>query len=183
MTWMNNDGLFVRFGKEEAANARGGEISSSDKHNIEFQINYYDVLSATASVLGSASGSPTTTPIGTFGVVVPEGARIEALEIIVKTPFTSSGTIGSSTLVIGTKKASDRSTELDHDGFTTTSFVAGVLDAAGERTYIVPGVTGAGDDYGTTISENAVICVANSAHASHPYTAGVALCRLFYYLP
>lgn len=182
MTWMNGDGLFVKFGKEEGALARGGEVSNGSKHELSFQISYLDALSATAAVLGSAA-VPAGSATGTFGVVVPEGARIEALEVVVKTPFTSSGTIGSSTLVIGTKKASDRSTELDHDGFTTTSFVAGVLDAAGERTYIVPGVTGAGDDYGTTITENAVICVANSAHASHPYTAGVALCRLFYYLP
>lgn len=182
MTWMNTDGLFVKFGKEESAKSRGGEFNRIDKHELQFEIAYTDVLSATAAVLGSVA-DPAGAAVGTFGVVVPKGARIEALEIIVKTPFTSSGTIGSSTLVIGTKKSSDRSTELDHDGLTTSSFVAGVLDGAGERTYVVPGVTGAGDDYGTTTAESGVICVANSAHASHPYTAGRAVCRLFYFLP
>lgn len=183
MTWFNSDGLLVKFGREEGALSRGGEISDDTwNHCIVFEINWTDVLSATPAVLGSVARS-TGEAVGTYGVVVPEGARIVALEVLVKTPFTSSGTIGSSTLVIGTKKDSDLSTELDHDGFTTSSFVAGVLDGAGERTTVIPGVTGAGDDYGTTLAESGVICVSNSAHASHPYTAGKALCRLFYYLP
>lgn len=177
MTWLNTDGLLVKFGKEEADKSPGGEVSNSSKHEIVFEIDWTDALSATATILGTVGTA------GTYGVWVPKGARIEAMETIVKTPFTSSGTIGSATLVIGTKKTSDFSTELDHDGLTTTAFVGGSFDAAGERVYIVPGVTGAGDDYGTTTAENGVICVANSAHATHPFTAGRLLCRVFYYLP
>lgn len=172
MTWFNNDGLYIRYGTEEAALARGGEIAEGDVHEILFDINYTDALSATTAIIGASAGS--------YGIVVPEGARIEGLELVVVTPFTSSGTIGSSTLVIGMKKDSDLSTELDHDGLTTSSFVCGVLDAAGERVYVVPGVTGAGDDYGTTLAESGVLCVANSAHASHPFTAGKVRCRLKY---
>lgn len=181
MAWQNTDGLYVKFGKEEAALSRGGEISNSSKHELQFVVDWTDLLSATYSLLGSVS---TLTGSGaSLGVSVPEGARIEAIETVVLTAFTSSGTIGSSTLGMGLKKLSDRSTELDHDGFTTASFVGGVLDAVGERTYVVPGVTGAGALIGTTISENGLICVANTAHASHPYTAGKLLVRLFYTLP
>lgn len=176
--WINSDGLAVKFGQDEADPVKGAEILAGGNgvHVVQFDIDYTDVLSATASVLGSVG----TSQDGAYGVMVPKGARIKALEVNVITAFQSSGTIGSSTLVIGTKKWSDFSTELDHDGFTTTSFVAGVLDGAGERTYVVPGVTGAGDDYGTSLAEAGVICVANSAHASHPYTAGKARCRLEY---
>lgn len=179
MTWTNVDGLVVKFGKERGDESRGGEINSIGRHVIEFTIDYRDALSATDAVLGSSTinGGP-----GTFGVVVPKGARIEALETVVSTPFTSSGTIGSSTLLIGTKKASDLSTQLDHDGFTTASFVGGVLDAAGERVYVTIGTTGAGAQIGTTLAEAGVISVSNSAHASHPYTAGVLNCRLYYRL-
>lgn len=174
MSWMNNDGLYVRFGTEEADLALGGEIENSDLLELIFKIDYREALTATPTILGTALQP------GAYGVVVPEGVRIEEMEVVVETPFTSSGTIGSSTLVIGTKKDSDRSTELDHDGLTTSSFVASVLDAAGEKTIVKPGVTGAGDDYGATTAESGVIVVSNSAHASHPYTAGVALVRLKY---
>lgn len=174
-TWMNNDGLLVKFDRAKAAKPAGGAVSKSDKHLIEFEIAYTEALTATPTILNPEDDS--------YGIMVPEGLRIEAVEIIAESAFTSSGTIGSSTLVIGLKKWSDRSTELDHDGFTTSSFVAGVLDAAGERTYVVPGVTGAGALLGTTISENGVIVVSNSAHASHPYTAGKALVRIFGYYP
>ena len=180
MSWMNPDGLYVKFGTEEAAHSRGGEFAALDKgrHVIEFIIDWKDVLSATAAVLGSVAtvAYPQT---GTVGIIVPEGFIPEVLEVLPVVAFTSSGTIGSSTLVIGTKKLSDRSTELDHDGLTTTSFVASVLDATAEGpTLVKVGTTGAGDDYGVAMTENGVISVSNSAHASHPYTAGVAKCRL-----
>lgn len=174
MSWMNSDGLYVKFGTEEGAAALGGEVSTTERHMIEFVINYTEVLSATAAIIDGGSGT------GARGVIIPKGARLEGMEVVVETAFTSSGTIGSSTLVMGTKKASDRSTELDHDGLTTTSFVAGVLDAVGERTYVTVGVTGAGDDWGTTLAEDGVLVAANSAHASHPYTAGKARIRLYY---
>lgn len=172
--WKNNDGLFVKFGRDEAVNAVGGEVQQfGNQHVIEFDVDYTDALSATAAVLNGPDGDG-------FGVLIPKGAVPMQLEVWVETAFTSSGTIGSATLVIGTKKASDRSTELDHDGLTTASFVGSVLDAKGEYTVVKPGTTGAGDDYGNVATENGVVCVANSAHASHPFTAGKARCRLVY---
>lgn len=173
--WVNGDGLAVKFDRDKAAKPAGGAISKSDKHLIEFEIGYAQALTATPTILNPETGS--------YGVMVPEGLRIEAIEITAETAFTSSGTIGTSTLVIGLKKWSDRTTELDHDGFTTTSFVGSRLDAAGERTYVEVGSTGAGALLGTTIAENGIIVVSNSQHASHPYTAGKALVRIFGYYP
>lgn len=170
-TWLNDDGLFIRYGSEEAANARGGEISMPNQHVVEFDIDYTDALSATAAILGRADGS--------YGVKVSEGARIEEVEIVVLTAFTSSGTIGSATLEIGLKKVSDE-TDLDADAFTTTSFVGSSLDAVGEKTVIRVGSTGAGSALGTTLSESGLVAVRNSAHASHPFTAGKARVRVVY---
>lgn len=177
MTWLNSDGLLVKFGKEEADLSPGGTVQKGDRHEIVFEIDYTDALSATASVLGTVGTA------GSMGVQVPKNFTPEALEILVKTAFTSSGTIGSSTLVIGTKKQSDFSTDLNADAFTTTAFVGDRLDAAGERTYVEVGATGAGDQYGIKTTENGVISVSNSAHATHPFTAGRAICRLYGFIP
>lgn len=176
--WTNNDGLVVKFGADEGDPVKGGEVrSASSIHSIDFTIDYTDALSATNAIVGSASGSYD----GAYGIMVPKGARIKALETVAEAAFTSSGTIGSSTLLIGLKKWSDLSTELDHDGFTTASFVGSLFDAAGERQYVTIGSTGVGALVGTTLSEAGVISCSNSAHASHPYTAGKLRCRLEYY--
>lgn len=173
--WINSDGLAVKLGADEGDPAKGGDVrTSNDIHVTQFDISYTDALSATYAVLGSAS----TSTDGAYGVMIPKNARIKAIEVLVTAAFTSSGTIGSSTLGLGFKKQSDFSTELDHDGLLTASFVGGRLDAVGERTYVEIGSTGAGALIGTSLSENGVICLANTAHASHPYTAGSARIRV-----
>ena len=182
MTWMNSDGLFVKFGAEESAVWRGGEVSNTERHEVEYVVDWLDLLSATATVLGSVK-TASDSMAGTFGVVFPDGARIERAETIVITPFTSSGTIGSATMVMGLNLASDRTTALDLDGFTTTAFVGSLWDAAGETQSIIPGSTGAGSLFGTTLTANGVVVVANSAHATHPLTAGKLKVKVWYSLP
>lgn len=176
MTWLNSDGLFIRFGNEMAVNGRGGDLPAETDHFIEFDLNYTDALSATYTIVNDAAGGN--------GILVPKKARIKYVEFTVLTPFTSSGTIGSSVLSLGLKRASDRSTEIDHDGFTTVAFVGSVLDAAGEYTRVVPGVTGAGAKIGADSDATypGLVVVANTAHATHPFTAGkvrVRICHTF----
>ena len=179
MSWVNSDGQYVKFGSEEGRIARGGEVATfGDKHVYEFVINWTDALSATASILGSASGTLT----GPFGVMIPKGLFIEEVEIVAEEAFTSSGTIGSSTMVIGLVRE-DRTTTYDVDAFTSTSFVGGVFDAAGEKTVIRIGSTGVGSAVGTALANDGLVIVANSAHASHPYTAGKMVVRVWGYYP
>jgi hypothetical protein len=116
-------------------------------------------------------------------VVIPEGLRVEEVEVFTQTAFTSSGTIGSSTFSVGLKKRSDRSTELDHDGLLTASFVGSLIDAVGEKNTVKVGSTGAGALIGTTLTEDGVIVVANTQHGSHPFTAGKAVVRVRGYYP
>lgn len=178
--WVNSDGLVVKFGADEGDALKGGTIKSFDNvYRTIFTVDYTDALSATYSVLGSAS----TSTDGVLGVTIPKGARIKAIEVVTQSAFTSSGTIGSSVLSIGLKKYSDLSTELDHDGFLTASFVGSAIDAVGERSYIVPGSTGAGALIGTTLAETGVIALANTAHATHPYTAGKAIVTVEWFYP
>lgn len=181
MTWMNTDGLFVKFGKEEGADARGGEVSDAQRHEVELVVDWTDLLSATAVNLGDV-GTVDGGKTGSFGVAIPKGAFIERAETIALVAFTSSGTIGTSTLVMGLNKASDRTTAIAANGFFTTAVVGSTYDAVGETTAYTAGTTGAGSFFGTAISENGVICVANSQHASHPYTAGKLKIKIWYSL-
>lgn len=178
--WVNGDGLVVKFGSSEGDPLKGGTIKSFDNvYRTSFVVDYTDALSATYSVLGSASA----TTDGALGVTVPKGARIKAIEVVTQTAFTSSGTIASSTFSVGLKKYSDLSTELDHDGFLTASFVGSSIDAVGERSYVTIGSTGVGALVGTTLAETGVICVANTAHGTHPYTAGKAIVTVEWFYP
>lgn len=170
MSWNNSDGLYVKFGVEEAATTRGGELTNRDGHvEVSFIVDYLDAQSATDTILGAASGVKT----GAFGVMIPKGIHVEEVEINVDTAFTSSGTIGTSTLTMGFIRE-DRSTTYDVDGLLTTSFTGGSLDTAGEKTVVRVGSTGAGALIGTVLANDGLIVVANSQHASHPFTAGRA---------
>jgi len=173
---VNADGLLVRYGSSEAVVAKGGaKPLINGAHEVEFDLAYTDILSATAGIPGSDA----------FGVVIPKGARIEEVETVVTTAFTSSGTIGSSTLVLGLKKASDRSTDLSTTALTAATATGTVLGLAtvGSKTVIRVGSTGVGAYVGTTISENGVVAVANSAHATNPFTAGALKVRVRYFYP
>lgn len=176
-TWTNSDGLYIRYGADEAEAAVGGQLRTEGSlHEVEVVLPYTDFDSATPSLPHSTDS---------YGVVLPKGARIEEIETVVETAFTSSGTIGSSTLSFGLKKASDRSTELDHDGLTTASATGTALGLAtvGTKTVVRVGSTGAGALLGTTLAENGVLVVANTAHGSHPHTAGKVRARIRYFFP
>lgn len=176
-TWTNNDGLYIRYGLDEGEDASGGQYrTEGELQTIEVQLPFTDFDSATYSLPHSTDS---------FGVVIPKGARIEEIETVVTSAFTSSGTIGSSTLGIGLKKASDRTTELDHDGFTTASATGTVLGlaTAGTKTTIRVGSTGAGALLGTTLAENGLLVLSNTLHATHPHTAGAIRVRIRYYFP
>ena len=179
MVWINSDGLAVRFGKEQGKLVAGGDIVTDERHKVVFDIDWTDVLSATPSILGSV-GQP-----GVLGVEIPKNVRILSIEIQAKNAFTSSGTIGTSTLLIGLIKKSDLVTELDFDGFTTASFVGSRLDAINVRTLVEVGATGVGAfiSGGATLSAAGYVCVSNSQHGSHPFTAGKASVKIEYYVP
>ena len=179
MSWMNKDNLYVKFGRDEAQKVLGGEFQGSDgRHVFEFVIPYSEVQSATKVILGSVSNP------NAFGVVLPKGLFIDAMNTEAEVAFTSSGTIGSSTLQIGLVKASDRSTDYDADGLTSTSFVGSAFDAAGETVNFTAGSgTGYGSALGTALTEDTIVSVMNSQHSSHPYTDGRMRVRVFGHFP
>lgn len=179
MSWLNDDGLFVTFGTEKARPGIGGALATfGGRKLIEVDIDYTELLSATAAIVGTAAGVSSPK-----GAILPKGALIEQVDTLVLTAFTSSGTIGSATLVMGTVQADDRTTAADVDGLTTTSATGTALGlaVAGTLTELVQGSTGHGADVGgVALPENQVLVAANSAHGSHPYTAGEVRVRIWY---
>src|SRR5690242_834297 len=109
MSWVNGDGLYVKFGVEEGKSAQGGEVRvTNDLYELQFVIDYTEVGSATAAIIdGGAARGP-------YGIVVPKGVRVKEFEVLTLTAPTSSGTVASSTLVIGTNDL-DRTTAQDVD--------------------------------------------------------------------
>lgn len=177
MTWTNADGLVIKFGKEGGVSNKGGHYSTLGPLQVsEIKLDYTDILSATSTVVGGTSGP--------LGIALPRGARIEEVEVVVETAFTSSGTIGSSTLVLGLARL-DRTTELDFDGITTASLTgtAAGLATVGTKTVIRKGSTGVGALIGTNLANAGYLTVANSTHASNPFTAGKVTVRVLWYTP
>lgn len=179
MSWMNKDNLYVKFGREEAMKVPGGEYQGGDgRHVYEFVIPYTEVQSASKVILGSVANP------GALGVVLPKGLFIDEVVAEAEVAFTSSGTIASSTLQIGLVKASDRTTDYDADGLTSTSYVGSAFDADGETTVFRAGSgTGYGSSIGTALTEDTIVSVMNSQHASHPYSDGRMRVRVIGHYP
>lgn len=170
--WKNSDLLNVKFGRDEGNKTVGGEYNVlTGQHVFEFDLVWSEVVSTGAVIIGSVANP------GSYGITLPKGLFIDEVDVEATTAFTSSGTIGTSTLSMGMVKK-DRTSVYDVDGLTSTSFVGSVIDSAGETTKITVGTTGFGSSIGTALTEDCILTALNSQHASHPFTAGVAKVRV-----
>jgi len=174
---MNSDGLFVKYGTEETDTAAGGALNVDGTNRmIEAEVDYTD-LAAAYAIVGSVSNP------GARGIQIPKGAVVEKVELLVTTAFTvSGGTADSVVFSFGLKKASDRSTELDHDEYTTTSFTGAQLslEQVGNLVTVDPESTGAGDGFGVATAENGILVAANTTNDSNVLSAGALRIRIYY---
>jgi hypothetical protein len=161
-TWTNNDGLYIRFGTDEAVHAKGGDFRpSGGKHITEVEI--------TATSLGTAAAILDNT------VTIPAGARIEKVEVVAETACTSGG---AAVLNVGLIDQ-DRTTAIDADGLVAALALASI-NVVGELNTLSVGVTGAGALVGTTLT-NAGLLTADYDTAA--FTAGVVVVRVHWYKP
>lgn len=176
MAWMNSDGLYVTFGTEKAQPAVGGSLKTFGGTKVlEIDMTWEDFAVAQA-VVGVARGK------SEHGPMLPKGAIVEKLELVITTAFeVSSGTADSVQFVIGTMGADDRA-NVDADDFTTTSFIGSVLslEATGNVFTVDPEVTGAGDIYGVATAENLLISAYNPTQATNILDAGAMTARIYY---
>ena len=156
-TWLNGDGLYIRFGADEGKVQKTGEYEDSGywggEHFVEADISYTDL---------NAFGTDT---ILSDTVVIPNGARITKAEMYVITAFTSGG---SATLELGTIRT-DRSTTYDADGFVAATAVASLTAGAT--------IAGSGALVNTTLANDGLL---TATVRTANFTAGRARLRVFW---
>lgn len=160
--WTNADGLRIKIGGSEANVTQGGEYNHTGFwHEIEVRFN------AASLTTGSALLEP--------GIIIPRGARIDEVEVVAETAVTSGG---SATLNVGLVRL-DNTTAISANGLVAALALTN-YDAAGEKTVLRVGSTGAGGLIGTTLA-NPGKFVADWDTAA--FTGGALLVRVRFYVP
>ena len=166
MTWTNNDGLYLKFAREEATSAVGGEVQPfGDQLVIAFDLDYSIFTSATPGAV-----------IVMDNVTVPNGAQIDEVKLVTETAFDSAGDAFVFNMGLVDQ---DRTTEIDFNGLVAAMPQAS-LDAAGETQTVIVGHTYAGADIGTVPGNTGLVCVDYDTAAP---TAGKAKVWIYCHIP
>lgn len=163
MGWYNSDGLYVKFGTEEAQVGKAGMYRTAGPQQM-CELTISDLTALT-----------TTGVIQDYNVVLPKNARIEKVEVITTTAVTSGG---SATLDIGLIRT-DTSTAYDDDGLVAALALTS-FDSAGETAALTVGSTSAGALIGTTLANNGYLVASYNTAA---FTAGAIKVRIYYTRP
>jgi hypothetical protein len=161
-TWMNSDGLYIKFGTDEAAIGTAGEYRTTGPQRM-------------AEVKLTLTSLLTTTAILDDNNFIPAGARIEKVEVVTETAVTSGG---AATLNVGLIRR-DRTTAIDEDGLIAALAIAS-FNAAGETVVLTNGVTSAGALVGTTLANSGYLAADYDTAA---FTAGVSKVRVYWSKP
>lgn len=154
-TWLNEDGLLVKFSTTEADVNPGGQYRSvGPLEVVEVEILWSDL---------AATG---TEKIMADNVTVPNGAVIEKAEFYVQDAFAGA----TATLSFGLIDQ-DRSTAIDADGIDAAIAVASLTDGA---TIACDGAL-----IGTKLTNTGLITATEGTAA---FTAGLGRLRVFYYV-
>jgi hypothetical protein len=151
-TWLNQDGLYLKFGTTKVVPDIGGEFKTyGDLRTIELDLDL--------STLGVAG----TNTIISDQVFVPVGARIEQVELV-----THIAVAGAGTLDVGVINT-DRTTIPAAPGAGATAFVAAATQAAlavaGTKIILTTGVATAGTFVGKTVATTGYITARSNAVA------------------
>lgn len=166
MAWMDNTGLYQKYGLEQVANQVAGEYRyNGPVRCIEIDLDLTTLTTTAGTVIP-----------GTDSVNFPAGFVVDKIEVFTETVATSGG---AATLNLGLVRQ-DRSTEIDNDGFIAALALT-AMDAAGETTVLTKGSTGAGALIGATVGSNPGYLAANAGTAV--YTAGRVKIRIYYHKP
>lgn len=165
MAYMDNAGLYRKYGTEKTTAQVGGEPrNNGEVREIDVRLDLTTLLVTNGGVIVSDT------------IFFPTGVRVEEIAVITETAATGA----TATLNLGLI-AGDRTTEIDFNGFLAAYPLAS-MDVAGEKNTVTIGSTGAGALIGTTTSHTtgAYICADYDTAA---FTAGVVRLRIRYYRP
>lgn len=167
-TWMDNTNLYRKFGTTKTTAHTGGEYRNNGLlREVEVKITLANLTQ--------------TETIQDDTVFIPAGARIQSVEILTQTAAATGTAID-----VGLIRTSDRTTEIDYNGFLAAAPLA-VMDLAGERTVytaattVPAGATGTGALIGTTTANIGHISASMTDATS--FTAGVVFVKILYYVP
>jgi hypothetical protein len=156
MAWMNDDGLYIKFGTEEGATGVAGEYNRNEPlHYIEVEINW-DELEAfdTLTILSDH-------------VKIPDGVFLEKASFEVVTAFVGA----TATISFGTLDT-DRTTEHDEDGIDAQIAIT-AIDAIGDTITC----DGALID---TVLDNTTPMLLTALVETADFTAGKGFLRVYY---
>ena len=160
-TWMNSDGLYLKFGPDKAVAGKAGEYSpTTDIHEVLVKLDL-TALTQTETIISDT-------------VVLPAGARIQEVETVAHTAAATGVAVDLGLI------RTDRSTELDYDGLLAAIPTAS-MNAAGEKNIFSDNTTYDGALVGTTLAYSGYISA--SATTSTAFTAGVINVKIRYYMP
>lgn len=167
--YTNADGLTWHFGAAEDTGTRSGAFSTMDsggRHVVEVIIDL-DALPTAAS--GDEQIQDDT-------IVIPAGAFIEEVQVlVVEEPTTS----GSPNLDLGLVRT-DRSTELDFNGFLAAADAWETGTDLGTKTTYVKGTTEVGALVGTVLANSGLI---TASADTADWTDGTVKVKIFYHIP
>lgn len=159
-TWMNSDGLYLKYGTTKAVANTGGEFKSFGETRVaDFKLDL--------------TGLTSSSVIQNDAFRMPANTFIEAVEVVADTPATSSG---SATLSVGLYKA-DRSTALSETSLISALALT-AIDGQGEKTVLNFGSTSAGAHVGTVTGTDAGGYYISAKYGSAAFTAGVVKVRV-----
>jgi len=168
MAYLDNTGLYRKYGTEKAVAGKGGEyVTTGGLREVELKIDL-TTLTATETILAD-------------NIVIPEGVRIVDVETITTTAAATGTAID-----VGLIKASDRTTEIDYDGLLAAAPTAN-MSSAGERSVyqvavtVPTGLTGTGALIGTTTAYAGHVSASRTDATA--FTAGVIVLKIRYYVP
>lgn len=130
MTWMNNDGLYIKYGTELAVPTTGGDYC------MYGELREQEVTILLADLTTSATIVADTT-------FFPEGMLIEQVEVVA-----DEIAVGGTSLSVGLVNL-DRTTPLSTIAFVSALPTAN-MNVAGEKNLLTAGVASAGDYVGLT---------------------------------
>lgn len=158
MSWINDDGLYIRFGVEKTVETLGGE-STTDGND----------RTLTMSFAAEDLGALTVNKIMLEGVTVPDGAVLRSATLNVTEAFVGA----TGTLDIGLVD-SDRTTEFDFDGIDAAIAVTALTEGAViECDGVLIG----------TVLDNTLPMYVTMRNNTADFTAGEAQLVVKYYIP
>lgn len=167
-TWLNQDGLLIKFGTTEGRIDNAGEYEDvyAGQTVLEVRINATEISTVASTLLGTG-----------YNAGIPANAIITAVDIFTETALTSGGT---PTLNIGLAKS------IDFNVLSQTSLAAAVpfasISTVGTLFSVSSGVTGANKGASAGISIGLFPAIL-TIDASVAFTAGKLQIRVYFYVP